>query len=88
MTILVLLVGVVLAVSIVAGAFRLPNPALRAGSAALALVVLFVAVLVSSIRYVGEGLDRCRDVVGAHEPECTHAFAVPRPSAEEIWQRK
>ncbi|MHC5004304.1 MAG: SPFH domain-containing protein [Planctomycetota bacterium] len=54
MTILVLLIGVVIAITIVAGAIRVPSTALRAGAAVVAVIVLFLSVLVGSIRYVGE----------------------------------
>ncbi len=53
MGVLVLFLGVVLALAIVVGAFRLPNKSLRGAAAALALVVVVLSMALGSIRFVG-----------------------------------
>jgi hypothetical protein len=54
MTPIMLAAGIILAVLIVAGAARVPNTAVRATGGALAVLVLFVFIALSSIRQVGE----------------------------------
>ncbi|MHC4991555.1 MAG: hypothetical protein ACYTGC_11300, partial [Planctomycetota bacterium] len=54
MAMFMLLAGVIGAVAIIAAAVRVPNTSVRAGAAVLALLVLFVFTLLSSIRYVGD----------------------------------
>ena len=53
MGVLVLFLGVVLALAIVVGAFRLPNKGLRGAAAMLALVVVILSMALGSIRFVG-----------------------------------
>ncbi|MHC4948836.1 MAG: SPFH domain-containing protein [Planctomycetota bacterium] len=54
MTILMLLVGIVLAAVIVAGGFKIPGTAPKAAAGVAGLVVLLVFFTLSSVRYVGE----------------------------------
>lgn len=54
MTIILLLIGLVLAVGLCSWAFSSPNTTIRVGGAIAALIVLFLFVLGSSIRHVSE----------------------------------
>mgnify|MGYP006138703535 CR=1 FL=1 len=54
MAMLLLLIGLVAAVALFGWAFSSPSPAIKVGGAIAALVVLFLFVLISSIRHVGE----------------------------------
>ncbi|HJO16295.1 MAG TPA: hypothetical protein QF800_05340, partial [Phycisphaerales bacterium] len=54
MTIILLLIGLVLAVGLCSWAFSSTNTTIRVGGAIAALIVLFLFVLGSSIRHVGE----------------------------------
>lgn len=55
LSIVVLGLGVVLALAILASIPKLPDLTLRVGAALVAVLVLFVFLMASSVRYVGEG---------------------------------